>query len=168
MSLITIRPAIAEDAFFVAPLIYEAMGELVSKFTKGNVQEGILLFEHFFRKENNQYSFQNCSIAQYNGEDAGMILTYDGKDLSVLRHSFLMYLESQYNFRINPIEDETQQGELYIDCLAVEPKFRGKRLGSALIKSAIDKAKTLKIPNTGLIVDIHNDIALRLYESLGF
>lgn len=165
---IHIRAALPQDASFVAPLICDAMGDLIHKFTNGMPENAIVLFEHFFQMENNQYSYQNCQIALYEGISAGMILTYDGGKLSVLREPFLNYLQKYFQTNLDAIEDETQAGELYIDCLAVLPVFRGKSIGSALINAAIEKSKQLSLSNTGLIVDLNNENALRLYEYIGF
>lgn len=167
-SIISIRSAQPSDAAFVSPLICEAMGELVVKFTNGNTQEGLALFEYFFREKNNQYSFENCQIAQYEGRDAGMILAYDGKELDALRQPFLHYLKTHFNTELTFVEDETQAGELYIDCVSVLPDLRGKSIGSALLHAAVQKSQELHLPNTGLLVDVYNEKALKLYQRTGF
>ncbi len=165
---IHIRPAQPEDAIFAAPLICEAMGYLVGTFTNGRDDAGQALFEHFFQETNTQYSYENCQIAEYGGKSAGMILTYDGKELQSLRQPFLDYLKMHFNTQFDAIEDETQEGELYIDCLAVLPDFRGKSIGSALIDAAIEKSKQLHLPATGLLVSVYNEKALNLYQKIGF
>lgn len=168
MSIISIRNARPEDATWVAPLICEAMDGLVDKFTNGNIKEGISLFEYFFREKENQYSYENCRIAQYDGQDAGMILTYDGQLLTKLRQPFLDYLKEHFQTDILDIEEETQKGELYIDCLTVLPAFRGKSIGSALVEDAISTSQQKNLPAAGLLVDLENEKALRLYQRMGF
>lgn len=167
-SNILIRPARLDDAAFVAPLICEAMGDLVEKFTNGSLEKGIGLFTHFFQKKDNQYSYENCQIAQYEGTDAGMVLTYDGGKLNVLRQPFLDYIAETFALKLKNIEDETQAGELYIDCVAVLPGFRGKSIGTTLLNAAIQKSQDLSLPSTGLIVDVENEKALQLYQRMGF
>lgn len=167
-SIISIRSAQPDDARFVAPLICDAMGELVVRFTNGNTESSLALFEYFFREKNNQYSFENCQIAQYERKDAGMILTYDGKDLDSLRQPFFQYLKVHFNTELALMEDETQAGELYIDCVAVLPDFRGKSIGSALLHAVVQKSRQMHLSNTGLLVDVHNEKALKLYQKVGF
>lgn len=168
MSLIKIRSAQLQDAPFAAPLICEAMGDLIDKFTGGHPEDAIGLFELFFQKENNQYSYNNCQIAEYDGVNAGMVLTYDGKDLHRLRTPFLDYLATQFGENYSQMEDEATIDELYIDCLAVLPTFRGKSIGTALIDAAIEKSKKLHLPNVGLLVDVNNEKARQLYNRIGF
>ena len=66
------------------------------------------------------------------------------------------------------IADETQAGELYIDSICVDDRFRGKGIATQLIRATIDKARALGLPAVGLLVDKGNPLAEKLYLRNGF
>lgn len=165
-----IRKAKPEDAVAVAPLIVMAMGALTEKFSNSkNYADGIALFELFFAKPNNQYSFENTLVFEdeYN-EILAAINGYDGASLKTLRQPFLDYVLTQNkNFNQN-IENETQAGEFYLDTISVNPKAQGKGIGKLLILEAINLAKQKGHNKIGLLVEKNNARAFKLYNNLGF
>lgn len=164
-----IRQAKAEDAQLVAPLIVQAMGELACDFTgKESVEQAIPLFESLFKETENQYSHDNTMVFEENGNILGSITTYDGGKLEEYRNKLLSYIEQEYNVVNLELEDETQAGELYIDTLSVSPKAQGKGVGTRLIKVAIHKARVKGYKHIGLLVEMGNPNAKRLYERIGF
>ena len=64
--------------------------------------------------------------------------------------------------------EETEPGEFYLDSLAVFPKFRHQGIGTQLILAMSNKAFNEGHQRVGLLVDIGNPNAERLYTSLGF
>ena len=56
----------------------------------------------------------------------------------------------------------------YVAMLAVEPSFRGHRIGSHLVVKSVDLMKAKGCLTVGLETPITNDRALTLYTSLGF
>ena len=64
--------------------------------------------------------------------------------------------------------DETEDGEFYIDSLAVSSNFRGKGIASQLLQATIERGAELGIPTVGLLVDKGNPKAEALYQRLGF
>lgn len=163
-----IRQAKPEDYKYTAPLIIQAMEDLAMKFTNHhNVDLALPVFEFFFQKPQNQYSYENTLVYEENNQILGSITAYDGAELELLRQPFLDYLKTNYNFEIKP-EDETQAGELYLDTVSVNPNHQGKGIGRKLILAMIEKAKTKGFTQVGLLVDENNPNAKRLYESIGF
>ena len=75
----------------------------------------------------------------------------------------LALIRSNYGIDI-VLEDETAEGELYIDTLSVLPAAQGKGIGSQLVMH-LKKVTTQPI---GLLVDVQNPEAERLYTRLGF
>lgn len=137
-----IRQAKTEDAFIVAPLIVQAMGDLACDFTgKEAIEQAIPLFETLFAKTENQYSHDNTLVFEEKGNILGSITTYDGGKLEEYREKLLKIIRQEYNVKNLSLEDETQADELYIDTLSVSPKAQGKGVGTQLIVAAIDKAK---------------------------
>ena len=74
----------------------------------------------------------------------------------------------EFGLDYSGMPDETQEGEFYIDSLAVSRNFRGKGFATELLKAAIERAKELRLPAVGLLVDKGNPKAEALYTRLGF
>jgi ribosomal protein S18 acetylase RimI-like enzyme len=115
----------------------------------------------------NQYSHNNILVWDEAGEVSGMIMAYDGAQLNELRKPFLQYTTTQLGFTGQP-EDETQPGEYYIDCLAVDPNHQGKGIAKKLLSALFERAAQLNHQTVGLLVSKGNDKAKKLYIDLGF
>ena len=164
-----IRPASATDYRLAAPLIIQAMEDLACFFVQEtDAKLAIPLFEHFFQTKDNQYSYENTLIYEIDHQVVGTLTAYDGALLNALRTPFLAHLSRTYNLNDFQPEDETEIGEFYIDTLGVSPLFQGKGIGSKLIQATVEKAARLKHQKVGLLVDLENPLAKRLYERLGF
>lgn len=163
-----IRQATKEDATIIAPLLLEAMEEIVYVFINENNKAKALEFlTHFIQRENNQYSFENIFVAEIENQIVGAINIYDGENLHELRNSIVKYIAENYDLQLI-LEDETEAGEWYLDTLGVDKNYRGHGIGTALIKHSIDYYKNSSIKKLGLLVDLDNPKAKRLYLSLGF
>lgn len=161
-----IRPALASDVQWVAPLIFQAMEDIVFKLIgQKNPEQGITFIQKLFVQENNQYSYQNTLVYEADGVCVGSLVSYDGKDLAPLR-SPVLELAQQINPAPVSIEDETQSGELYIDTLSVSPNFQGMGIGSELVNFL--KSQTSEGQKIGLLVDSQNPQAEKLYNRLEF
>jgi ribosomal protein S18 acetylase RimI-like enzyme len=164
-----IRNAEFRDALYVAPLLVQAMGDLATFFTSnaGKAEE-INLFETFFSQKGNQYSFENTMVFEMNGEVLGSSNGYDGGKLKELREPFINYIKTKYNIQFPVNDEETEPGEFYIDCVSVSPDEQGKGIGTQLLMAMIERGKQLNFKKIGLIVDVYNPEAKRLYVNLGF
>lgn len=163
-----IRKATINDSDAIATYLMLAMEDIVYKFIgKENYNEAKEFLLHFIEKESNQYSFQNCFVVEDNNEIIAAVNIYDGAELHLLREPIAQYVRTHYNKDFNP-EDETQKGELYIDTLGVDPKCQGKGIGSKLLQFLIDEYVTKKNKTLGLLVDVDNPNAKKLYLKLGF
>ena len=163
-----IRSAKPSDSQFAVPLIIQAMGELAAKFANSNDPNIIFdLFEHFFQQKENQYSFENTLIYVEDETILGSINAYDGAKLAMLREPFLKYLNINNSLNLSA-EQETESGEFYIDTVSVKPEAQGKGIGKQLILQAIKWAKELNHSYVGLLVELSNPRALKLYQNLGF
>jgi ribosomal protein S18 acetylase RimI-like enzyme len=76
-------------------------------------------------------------------------------------------MKEQYNNNLIP-EAETAGDEFYIDSIAVAPIARGKGIGTQLLQYAIAHAKQNGFKQVGLLVDLKNPNAQKLYERIGF
>ncbi|KQR70244.1 GNAT family N-acetyltransferase [Pedobacter sp. Leaf176] len=164
-----IRKAKPEDAEAVAPLIIQAMGELANKFS--NTTDAIKtlgLFEYFFSQQNNQYSYENTLVFEENNQILGTLNAYDGGKLAELRKKFTEYISLHSDVKdFNP-EEETEAGEFYFDTISVAPSAQGKGIGKQLIAAGIAWAEKTGHKNVGLLVEVENEKAFKLYQSKGF
>jgi len=164
-----IRNAKPDDAKAVAPLIIQAMGELANKFSNTTDEEKTLaLFEYFFSELNNQYSYENTLVFVEHGEILGSLNAYDGDKLPELRKNFTDYLSLHNSLKDFQPEKETQSGEFYLDTISVSPSAQGKGIGKQLIDAGIAWAKELGHKKVGLLVEVENEKAMKLYQNKGF
>lgn len=165
----TIRPAKKTDADIVPELMLQAMEEIVFKFIgKDDIEEAILFLTNLFTRTNNQYSYENTFVIEDKDENIiGSLTAYNGDDLTKLREPVLKIIKDHYSIVIQP-ENETEGNEYYLDTVSIAPLQQGKGIGSLLLQHGIKYAKDNGYPQVGLLVDLENPNAQRLYEKLGF
>lgn len=164
----TIRKATIEDSEFITTHLLLAMEEIIYKFIGINDYKTSYYFLlHFVETENNQYSYQNCFVAEEENEIIAAVSVYDGGQLQALRKPIVDYVRLNFNPDFSP-EDETQSGEFYIDSLGVNPKCQGKGIGSKVLQFLIDEYVTKNNQTLGLLVEDKNPGAKKLYLKLGF
>lgn len=164
-----IRKAYPNDYGQVAPLIVQAMEDLACTFVNAkNPVQAYPLFEYFFQQQANQYSFENTLVYEENGLIAGSIIAYDGGLLPIYREPFLKYIAEHYNVKDLVIENETLEGELYIDTISVYSSHQGKGIGKKLLAAIRAKAQAEGHEKIGLLVDLNNPSAKKLYSGLGY
>ena len=66
------------------------------------------------------------------------------------------------------LADGTKSDEFVVDSLAVDPAFRGRGVGTALLRKADERAKSMGKRTMSLGVIGENAGAIRLYERLGY
>ncbi|HRO73142.1 MAG TPA: GNAT family N-acetyltransferase [Saprospiraceae bacterium] len=163
-----IRKARIGDSGDIAVHAMLAMEEIVYYFTgKRDWEEGILFLKYMAEQDSNQYSWQNCWVVDNRGMIEAVAIVYDGAALASLRSPVVEEVRRRYNRDIYP-EDETEAGEWYIDCIAVNPAVQGKGTGSLLLQFLIDEYALKSRITLGLLVDTDNPAARRLYLKLGF
>lgn len=165
----TIRPAKKSDSDIVPELMLQAMEEIIFTFIgKNDIEEAIQFLTKFFSETNNQYSFENTFVIEDEEENIiGSLTAYNGDDLDKLREPVLKYMKEDYNVNIHP-ENETEGKEYYLDTVSVSPSHQGQGIGSLLLKHGIEFARRNGYSQVGLLVDLENPNAQRLYEKLGF
>ena len=164
----TIRKATPNDSTIIAELMLYAMQDIIFEFIgKEDKNEAIIFLKDLISQKNNQYSFENTYVLIYNNLIVGSFTLYDGGKLEELRNPVLKSLSDKYNQNIQP-QNETEQGELYIDTIAVFPEYRGKGFGNIILDYIIDEFAIKQNHTLGLLVDFTNPKAKKLYESKGF
>ena len=170
--MITIEQAQPSQASDIAHLIMEAMNHECCLYFAGE-EHGLLGFHGLMTDlvccTDSQYSYLNTLVALNAQRDVvGVCTSYDGAHLHQLRVAFVQGCLECFNRDFGNMDDETEAGELYVDSLAVDVRYRGKGIAKTLLKATIEKAKQLQLPAVGLLVDKGNPKAERLYASVGF
>jgi len=159
---IVIREATTADDTFIAKGFHEAM--LMKNVSDRQIE---VFSSKICSREDTLYSWKNTFIAEEDGEPVGMITCYDGARYHDMRTVTMDLIKKHLDIEFPGMEDETSEGEFYLDSLAVVPTQRGKGIGRLLLRHAIGKGHELNL-NVTLVVDPANTNARRLYESLGF
>ncbi|MCK0125402.1 GNAT family N-acetyltransferase [Gelidibacter sp. F2691] len=163
-----IRKAVASDATCITKYLQLAMEDILFEFIRErNPKNAETFLSHFVKNVNNQYSYQNCFVAEEDNQVIAAINIYDGAQLKQLRAPIANYIQTELKQQFNP-EDETQAGEYYIDSFGVSPEHQGKGIGAKLLQHVIDTYVHQQKHTVGLLVDEDNPNAKRLYVKLGF
>ena len=171
-----IKDAEKGDASLIADAILEAIGEELTENLAGDEhtrQEVHDLFMSLAERTDTQYSYLNTRLAVTDeGKPMGVCVSYDGGDLIRLRRQFFKEANKRLGWNISEEEieslpGETDSEEFYLDTLMTLPEYRGRGVGKALILDASEKAEKAGKP-LGLLCDVDNHRARRLYDSVGF
>lgn len=167
-----IQQAKKEQAHEIALLIMEAMNHECCRNFAGpehTLEDFERLMTELVSRDDSQYSYRNTLVAvSYDGDLMGAVVSYDGGKLHELRRPFIDGARESFGIDYSDMDDETEPGELYVDSLCTKSDYRGHGVASALLKACAEKAKALKIPRVGLLVDNGNPKAERLYTHVGF
>ena len=163
-----IRKATVNDVEAIARHLFDAMEDIVYAFIgERDYAKAREFMSYFTGSKNNQYSYENCRVAEVDGKVVGAVNVYDGARLSELRRPVVEYIRDKYN-RDFPQGDETEAGEYYLDTLSVDPDFRCRGIGSQILQHVIGEYVHRQGRTVGLLVDEENPNAKRLYVNLGF
>lgn len=167
---IYIRKAKITDAKQVAPLIYEAIGEIANRLTgEDNVDEIIEQLEVLFKRIDNRHSYLNTYVAEYDETKVilGILVLYNGEDGTKLDAS-LQYWLQQKNAPITNIDVEAHPDEFYVDTICVDKDYRGLGIGTQLLQFAEEIACSKGYTKLSLNVEMEKENARHLYERLGY
>jgi ribosomal protein S18 acetylase RimI-like enzyme len=156
------RPAVKSDAATIAAL-YRISSDGVADYVWSTLAEpGEDLQEvgrRRYEREGTPFSYENCTIVETEGAVAGMLVAFP--------------------MRTDPGRVETDpvlapystlevDGSYYICGVALFPEFRGRGLGTRLLRLAEIQAQARGLRQLSLIVFEDNAGAKRLYERSGY
>lgn len=163
-----IRKAKLQDYKQITFCLLLAMEDIAYQFIgEKSYEKATLFLDAMTSEKDNQYSYENCWIIENKDGIAGVACLYDGEKLRELRQPIANYIKQHFGKDFNP-EDETQAGEIYIDCVGVNPNQQGKGIGSKIFDFLIDEYVKKQNKTLGLLVDNDNPKAEKLYLKLGF
>lgn len=169
---IKIETATPDMASHIASLIMEAMNPECCQNFAGpghTLVDFHRMMTRLVEMEDSQYSYRNTLVAlTSSGILAGVCVAYDGGQLRQLRRRFIEAAQEAFGLDYSGMADETEEGEFYVDSLAVSSNFRGKGFATELLRATIQKGIEKGIPTIGLLVDKGNPRAEELYSRVGF
>jgi ribosomal protein S18 acetylase RimI-like enzyme len=114
-----------------------------------------------FAREEGNFSYKNCVVAEQDGAVIGMLFTFpieDGQQAD----------DEPADPILKPFEELEIPGSFYICALALLPSFRGRGLGTKMLSIARKQARERGFGTLSLLVFEQNEGAVRLYERNGF
>lgn len=168
MSTIKFRKATLSDAALVARQVLEALHfEMYTQPLSPSKQQAWEELTKVCQLSDTLYSVVHATVVLLDDVPMGVMVSYDGANYRRLRANTFSRLSALAHLDVEAMEDETEAGEYYIDSLAIRPEARGKGLGKALLRYAVEQAQQRQL-TASLVVDPENAGAWRLYRSLGF
>jgi ribosomal protein S18 acetylase RimI-like enzyme len=162
MSDPVVRPADKADAAAIAAL-YRISSDGVADYIWTRLAEpGEDLLDvgrRRYERENTPFSYQNCTLVEIDGEVAGMLV------------AFPMHVDPdavETDPVLAPYGELEEDGSYYVCGVALFPAFRGRGLGTRLMRLAEEQARARRLGKLSLIVFEANAGAKRLYERLGY
>lgn len=168
MNSVQIRSSSQDDVNSVVPLLIEAMGDIAYRLSgtdKPNECEAIL--KSHFLGENSRISYRHCWVIESDNIVCGAIACYGGDKAREYDEwtRTQIWKRFQHDQIIDP---ECEEDEFYIDSIAINSLYRGKRFSELLIQKSKEIAKERGYKRVSLIVDEEKESLKHYYQSLGF
>jgi ribosomal protein S18 acetylase RimI-like enzyme len=114
-----------------------------------------------FAREEGNFSYKNCVVAEQDGAVIGMLFTFPIEEEQEAD-------DEPADPILKPYEELEIPGSFYICALALLPGFRGRGVGTKMLSIARRQAHQRGFGTLSLLVFEQNEGALRLYERNGF
>ena len=164
---ISIRQAMPQDAKKIAPLIYDAIGDIANNLTgEQELPKIFASLEQFVTEKTNRHSYLNTFVAVQNDDILGIVVLYDGKQGNILDRQLEKQLAAQ-NIHVT-LDVEAHDDEYYIDTICVAENARGLGIGTKLLQFAESNGRELGYDKISLNVEFEKLDARRLYERMGY
>ncbi len=162
--MINIRPATEADAEMIA----EAF--LIAMWIPEEQRKQMLPFcTTLAQRSDTLYSWQHAIVAQVDGENAGVLIGYDGAHYAEMAATTFSAVRDNMGSDFTSMTPEATAGEWYLDTLAVFPRFRRRGVATLLLHHGIAQGlATQGIDAVTLYVDGNHPWVVDLYASVGF
>ena len=134
------------------------------------MEEGKMPEEHLVdicQRTDTLYSYRNCVIVEMDGKRVGGLISYKGEGYHEVKVRTFGLVKDNLTFDIEKMDDETREGEYYLDSAAVLPEYRGLGIGRKIIEYGVSVAREKGLLPI-LACDPNNVNAYKLYRSIGF
>ena len=167
----TIRPAIQDDAAYIAESVFRAFLIDLDTFSAEQRRHLLTQMTDVCRRTDTFYSWTNTLVAVLDNHPVGILISYDASRYRAMRNTTFPLLRAfmtpLWGEDFDQMDDEAGEGDYYLDTLAVSPTHRHQGIGTALLRQSLATAQSLCL-SALLAVDPVNTKAQRLYTSLGF
>lgn len=165
---VLIRPALLNEATHIAPLVYEAIGDIALRLTGERTSQNVLsVLEQLIMRTDNRHTYQNTHVAMEGERVLGILVLYDGVKGAKLDVQLQKWLQQKKAPSIK-IDVEAHSDEYYIDTICTHASARGLGIGTKLLTYAEELARAKGYKKLALNVELEKDLARRLYERMGF
>lgn len=166
---LSLRLATADDVPFLARVITE-VAEGIVETLMGGLFPGVRaekLLQMILGKGAGAYRIEHAVIADYRGEAAGLLFSYDASEQKV---SPLMrgLVPKKRLSQCEELLAATADDAWWVDTFWVAPQYRGEGLAQILMACAEDLAREAGRSRLALHCYADNARALRFYEKAGF
>ena len=164
-----IRKARLEDADAIARFIFMAEGEMIPFFTGHEDRAGALcvLREFILAPVPCRYSLDIALVAEEDGVTAGAAFAFPADSQPELDLLILASVNAR-GYNLKELFFEGEAGTYYLSTMAVDPRFRGRGIGTALMTAAEAEGARLGFARASLLVETEKEKARALYERLGY
>ena len=164
-----VREAKTGDALNIARFIVMAESEMVHHFTGfTDLEESAKALVEFIVSETpTRYSLANDLVAEIDGAVAGAIISFPADKQNELDTTMVAHMRKR-GYDLTRLFFEGEPGTYYLSTAGVDPAFRGKGVGTALIAAAEEKGRKLGFETASLLVSKGKEKARALYERLGY
>ncbi|MGB3068613.1 MAG: GNAT family N-acetyltransferase [Ottowia sp.] len=126
---------------------------------KLTLPEALTQYEQDFSRNDVYFSYENVIVTRKEGLVVGCILYFRGAD----EERYAAHESQGGNF-----PRESDDDEIYIDSLAVDPDHQGCGIAKQLVRAVIKEAAAQGFAKVGLLADVAKPHLGKLYRSLGF
>jgi ribosomal protein S18 acetylase RimI-like enzyme len=173
------RAASPDDVVAAVDLIYLPMGRLADHLFGGDDgSKAKEVLRDLFVRDGNRFSYRFAEVLEKDGDVAGLLLAYSGKDFAELaiptgkemgevlgvKGMARMIRRSAVFMR----HRECSVDEYYVFTVAVRPDLQSHGLGKRLLAMAQRKAREAGLVKISLGVTLDNIRAVKFYSRLGF
>ncbi len=163
---VTFRPASVSDARIIAELfrissegVADYIWTKIAEETGSNVNPIEIGTERYSR-DGFDFSYQNCDIAEIDGETVGMLHAYPMGEVTMP--------DANVDPVLRPYMELEEPHSLYISGLAMLPQYRGQGIGTRFLDHAYKRARVEGMKKLSLICFEENEGAFRLYKNEDF
>ena len=156
---ISLRRATSEDVPFVAWTVLTALDLSADDTSRA---------EMACSQDDSLYSWHHAMLAVVDGKTVGCLISYDGGEYLGLREHTWKLIWEVDDIDLQRVEAETEDGEYYLDSMAILPEYRGMGIGKLLMQDATNKGKEQGCDSSTLIVSQQKPKLQAYYSTLGF
>ena len=164
-----VRQARESDSRAIARFIAMAESEMARfLFGADGIREAIPFFEELaLSPTENRYSLNNTLVAEIDGEPVGSVVSFPADKQPEL-DGLLLAVFNKRGLNLEKLFFEGEKGSYYLCAMGVDPDFRGRGVGTALIEAARAKGRERGYDRVSLLVSSDKTRARALYERAGF